>query len=483
VAGGTVGYTGPGAFVVAVAGTGSAVDVTAGGKAVVTGVRILADHVFGAFAGGDGSQIVVDGDIRAEGEQDGAVGAYAAGGGLVTVNGAIWIEGGNSTGARADWGSMVIVQAGSGEAITVTGDYAVGVGPYYGGEVVVGGDVVAIGGSAAGVFAPGGIARINGDVTATGAWSIGAASSDDGQVTVTGEVTASGMESTGIYAHVGEGSGGIVDVAGSVTVTGTGALGVEAYSREGVSKAERNETDWSGKSLVTIRGQLGAPNYLKVDGEPRAIDSQNGEDPSGFWLYLGPHGSRVKIRNGQPTAGPPTAVTKPVTGIMTTAADLSGEVTSDGGAKVGERGFVYATSPDPTLANGTKVLAGSGTGPYDATLSGLRPGTGYYVRAYATNSEGTGYGSTQPFVTQSEPTVDPTPTPTPDPSETPDPTPDDTTRPEPSDPASERSDSDELPVTGAGEGRLGWLLGLMAATVLGGLLILFGKDRVVRRRE
>lgn len=459
VIGGTVTYTGMGGFVVS--GAERVVEVNTGGLATVTGIRIAGAHSSGAYAGGDGSRVVVDGEIRTTGVHDRVIGAYAEGDGAqVRVNGAIRIEGGNTYGASSYGGGRITVQVGSGEAITVTGDFGIGANPRYGGEVIVTGAIVASGADAAGVVTSGGIAQVTGDVSVAGDWSIGVVSQDDGDVLITGQLGVAGARAVGISAQMGEGSGGRVRVTGTVTVTGDDALGTEAYTRQGSSPA----------SLVVIDGRLNAPDYLLVDGVTRTVDSEDDTEPSGHWLYHGRYGSLVKIRNGQPVLAPPVVVTRTVTGITTTGADLSGEVTSDGGAEVGERGFVYSTSPDPTLADGTKLPAGSGVGTYRATASGLLAATTYYVRAYATNSEGTSYGGTESFVTQSEPSIEPTPTPEPEPSETAEPAPEDST------------DSDELPMTGPGEGQ-GWLLGLMVATISAGLLILSLKDRSLRRRE
>jgi methionine-rich copper-binding protein CopC len=73
------------------------------------------------------------------------------------------------------------------------------------------------------------------------------------------------------------------------------------------------------------------------------------------------------------------------------AITLTGDVTSDGGATVSERGMVFGTSSGPVIS-GNKVTVGSETGSFAATTSTLAPGT-YFVRAYATNSEGTSYGA------------------------------------------------------------------------------------------
>lgn len=50
--------------------------------------------------------------------------------------------------------------------------------------------------------------------------------------------------------------------------------------------------------------------------------------------------------------------------ITTTSITTGGNVTNDGGFPVTEHGVVYGTLPNPTLSNGKKVAAGSGTGYY-----------------------------------------------------------------------------------------------------------------------
>ncbi len=91
--------------------------------------------------------------------------------------------------------------------------------------------------------------------------------------------------------------------------------------------------------------------------------------------------------------------TNNVTGITETTAVCGGEVTDDGGAEVTARGLCWSTSENPTIA-GSHTTDGSGTGSYTSNMTGLDAGTVYYVRAYATNSEGTSYGSQKSFSTK-----------------------------------------------------------------------------------
>jgi len=79
-------------------------------------------------------------------------------------------------------------------------------------------------------------------------------------------------------------------------------------------------------------------------------------------------------------------------------ATAGGNVTSDGGASVTERGVVWATSINPTTSNNKVVVSGT-TGSYSAEITGLTSNTTYHVRSFATNSVGTSYGADVSFTT------------------------------------------------------------------------------------
>lgn len=98
----------------------------------------------------------------------------------------------------------------------------------------------------------------------------------------------------------------------------------------------------------------------------------------------------------------PTVTTSaPVlTSITTTSATCGGNVTSDGGANVTARGVCWNTSGNPTISN-QHTTDGTGTGQFTSTITGLSANTTYYVKAYATNSAGTAYGSQKSFKTNS----------------------------------------------------------------------------------
>lgn len=96
---------------------------------------------------------------------------------------------------------------------------------------------------------------------------------------------------------------------------------------------------------------------------------------------------------------PPTVTTGSASEITSASAEVSGNVTSDGGGTVTARGVAWGTDPSPSTADAT-VSAGSGTGPFQVEIAGLDPVTTYYARAYATNVQGTSYGPEVSFTTE-----------------------------------------------------------------------------------
>ena len=100
----------------------------------------------------------------------------------------------------------------------------------------------------------------------------------------------------------------------------------------------------------------------------------------------------------QPSIQIPTVISSDVSSVTSHSAVCGGEVTDDGGATVIERGICWSTFANPTISD-SHVSAGTGTGLFSATMSGLQASTTYHVRAYAINSAGTAYGLDKEFVT------------------------------------------------------------------------------------
>jgi len=100
----------------------------------------------------------------------------------------------------------------------------------------------------------------------------------------------------------------------------------------------------------------------------------------------------------------PTISTTAISGITTSSAASGGNITSDGGSTVIAKGVCWSTSSTPTISN-SKTSDGTGIGAYTSSMSGLAASTTYYIRAYATNSVGTSYGSQLSFTTATAATV------------------------------------------------------------------------------
>ena len=185
--------------------------------------------------------------------------------------------------------------------------------------------------------------------------------------------------------------------------------------------------DWSQGAFRYVNGHIvGIVNDLSVGGNVYPAYLLDSDDEGATWTataldgegyYYGSvvDGNSVKFVSGSgmlanvefAVNNVPTVTTTAASSITKTTASVGGDVTSDAGSAVTERGVVYAlttTDPTPTYAevNGTTVFKSttSGTtGSYSIGLSGLTAGSQYSVVAYALNVNGTGAGSTETFTT------------------------------------------------------------------------------------
>lgn len=121
---------------------------------------------------------------------------------------------------------------------------------------------------------------------------------------------------------------------------------------------------------------------------------------SGAEQFYGRPVRLVQDDNPQPSIQTPTVITSDVSNVTSNSAICGGEVTSDGGAIVTERGICWSTNANPTISD-SHAPAGTGIGMFSASMNGLQASTTYHVRAYATNEAGTAYGEDKEFTTLS----------------------------------------------------------------------------------
>ena len=102
-----------------------------------------------------------------------------------------------------------------------------------------------------------------------------------------------------------------------------------------------------------------------------------------------------------PTGQLPVVQTSLVIDITPASANCGGLISSDGGSTVLARGVCWnKNQSSPPTVGDNKTVDGNGAGIFNSAINGLTLNTTYYIRAYATNSAGTGYGSTMSFTTK-----------------------------------------------------------------------------------
>jgi len=178
--------------------------------------------------------------------------------------------------------------------------------------------------------------------------------------------------------------GGTINFNGNAYVTERGVLWRESSTPE--SENQKIQLGQGEGSFSTILTGL-TPNTYYV-AQAYAINSAG----PGF-------GAEIHFRT-QPEPTIPEVSTNSYIPVTSTTAECGGTIITDGYSEVTDRGIYYGTLQNPE-SSGTKIQLGTGSGSFSTILSGLTPNTTYYVKAYATNSVGTNYGSQISFITSS----------------------------------------------------------------------------------
>jgi sugar lactone lactonase YvrE len=172
----------------------------------------------------------------------------------------------------------------------------------------------------------------------------------------------------------------------------------------------------NGPDTTCIPGEevlsVDATCVFGIEFAPQTPGLQSGSVVMTDNAFYGQPATQTILTSGTGIGGPavPTVTTAAAGAITQTTATGGGNVTADGGATVTVRGVCWSTSANPATA-GTCASGGAGTGSFTAPITGLTTNTLYHVRAFATNSIGTAYGSDLTFNTLSAatPTINWTP--------------------------------------------------------------------------
>ena len=192
------------------------------------------------------------------------------------------------------------------------------------------------------------------------------------------------------------------------------AFGAYYHGFEG-KKIQINHTGFSARAA----GLFYSGNYVNMMASVEfwtATTANNGNPTFVMLQYTSPemmvsnsypadYGFSVRCVRDVAVSCPPTVYTNTVKYITSSTAQSGGEVTHDGGATVTDFGLVWATTPNPTLAN-SSLSSGVLSGSFTEVMSGLQPATVYYVRAYVTTSQDTVYGNEVSFYTEDNPFYD-----------------------------------------------------------------------------
>jgi len=163
----------------------------------------------------------------------------------------------------------------------------------------------------------------------------------------------------------------------------------------------------SGSDVFAVGGD---GTILHYDGSAWSAMSSEATRLYGVWgssgsdvFAVGGNGTILHY-DGHPIPTVPRVTTGTVSSITSSAASAGGNATSDGGSEITARGVCWNTAGSPTIYD-NKTSDGTGTGSFTSSITGLSPGTSYYLRAYATNSRGAAYGDEVRFTTISSPGI------------------------------------------------------------------------------
>jgi len=178
--------------------------------------------------------------------------------------------------------------------------------------------------------------------------------------------------------------GGNISSDGNETVTSRGVCWSTSQSPT-ISNNKTSDGSGTGTFTSSISGLTANTTYYVRAYATNSVGTAYGDQISFTTL---PSGS-ITI---------PVLTTTAISGIAPNSAHGGGNISSDGNSTVTLRGVCWSTSQSPTISD-NKTSDGSGTGTFTSLITGLTESTTYYVRAYATNSIGTGYGNQVSFTT------------------------------------------------------------------------------------
>jgi hypothetical protein len=182
---------------------------------------------------------------------------------------------------------------------------------------------------------------------------------------------------------------------------------VAAKQNETISSQPVSGMSYTANSIFGTSGTEISDGYVVFKGVGETINVTGLSDTTVYFFkvytYISSENcyNKVTPAEGQArTYGMPVITTNEISNITSNSATVAGEVITDNGSNIIERGVVYSLSTIPTTENNKIVATGTETGIFTAELTSLNQNTLYYVRAYAKNEYGTAYGEEKTVTTE-----------------------------------------------------------------------------------
>jgi hypothetical protein len=181
-------------------------------------------------------------------------------------------------------------------------------------------------------------------------------------------------------------------LSGTTVLSGSGNvdLAIVRYNADNGALEYATTSPGTGGSEVPFSLAMNSSGLLAVAGQNSStltLGSLSSISTAGTLDILMAFMESASVVNSTPTL------------IGKTVATLGGNISSNVGVAVTDRGVVYSTSQYPTTSTGTKVSMGTGTGSFSQGITGLTGSTTYYTRSFMTSSLGTFYSAQSSFTT------------------------------------------------------------------------------------
>lgn len=192
----------------------------------------------------------------------------------------------------------------------------------------------------------------------------------------------------------------VVETVGVSDVTVTGCIVGGTVVTDGGGDIVERGVCWSKGDLPTINGE-----HLHTTGGLGAFScSVTGLEPATEYTVRAyasneagvAYGDAVRFTTlpdgGDEPEGLPQVYTVGVNVLSWTSVTGSGIVTKPGGSDILECGVCWSTEPNPTIDGDHQASPVTGSTAFYCTINDLLPYEEYYLRAYAVNRTGVGYG-------------------------------------------------------------------------------------------